>query len=56
MLMKLTPELDFTNTYARSFYTLRSQKHKIYDDLTVIFVLLGFTRTKAACKMLMKVY
>lgn len=26
------------------------------DDLTVIFVLLGFTRTKAACKMLMKVY
>jgi len=42
--------------FTRSFYTLRSQKHKITDDLTAIFVLLGSTRIKAACKMLMKVY
>ena len=46
--------VDFINVFTRSFYTLRSRKHKKLLDLTVFFVLLGSAHVKAARKMLVK--
>ncbi len=54
MLVKSTPGVDFTNMFTCSFYTRRSQRHKMMDELTFIFALLGSACLKAAHKMLMK--
>jgi len=40
--------------FTRNFYARRSQKHKMANDLSVIFALLGSTSIKALHKMLMK--
>ncbi len=45
---------SFINMFTRSSYLRRSQKRKMTNNLTVIFVLLGSTHVKAACKTLMK--
>jgi len=54
MLVKLTPGVDFTNMFTRSFYACRSQKRKILVKPSVFFVLVGSVCIKVACKMLVK--
>jgi len=43
------------NKFTRSFYAHRSQKHKLTDDLTAFFALLGSTRVKAARKHVVEI-
>ncbi len=45
---------NFINMFMRIFYALRSQKHKMAHDLTIIFELLGSTHVKAERKTLKK--
>jgi len=44
------PGLNFTNIFTLSFYARRSRKHKMTDDLTVFFTLLGSVSVKAVRK------
>jgi len=48
------PRINFTNIFINSFYTRRSQKYKMTDDLTAFFTLLESAQVKVAHKMLMK--
>jgi len=52
--LSITSGVTFINMFMQSFYTRRSQKHKMTDDFSVIFALLGSTVVKASHKMLMK--
>jgi len=46
--------VNFTNVFMRSFYTHRFQMHKMTDDLTVFFTLLGSGLIKIVRKTFMK--
>ena len=45
---------NFINVFTHSYYESRSQKSKKLLNLTVYVALLGSTRVKAACKMIVK--
>ncbi len=51
-LMKLTPGVDFTDIFTRSFCASRSRKHEKTDDLTALLMLLGYVHVKAVHRML----
>ena len=46
--------VNFINVFTCNFYACRSQKRKKLLELTVVFVLLGSLRVKAARKLLVK--
>jgi len=46
--------VDFTNIFTHSFYAVAPKSIRIQSNCQYLFMLLGSTRTKAACKMMMK--